>query len=403
MAGFDELIFNCLARDMDFRGTLAELYKSAGVWSALFDPSQHNSICVPEEGEERLEELERLRRGILDGFLTGDEKTAALLHGGESVIFEPGVSGGRTHVCRVASGHSESRSIIALGLPRDMDVESGLELLGRLCQLYKFHVRSAAAEQPAREANYLEAGLARELIMGEGDISRSIFGDLYELRLDGLSKGLEPDYMLAVMRPEGSVGECRLPELGRSLAKLLPSSYRLVSEGRLYAFCCGVGSSRISSVTDKLRYFCEFNSLICGLSDSFAVLGERGGYRKQAEQALKLSLAAGRRGVTQADDVYFELIVSGAVERVGKRVLELSEIAMLADYDEKNHTEYLATLEAYLNFGNRLSPAASSMFIDRSTMKYRLQKISDLLGSDIEQPDTAKRLAIGIAVHKVSG
>ena len=227
MAGFDELIFNCLARDMDFRGTLAELYKSAGVWSALFDPSQHNSICVPEEGEERLEELERLRRGILDGFLTGDEKTAALLHGGESVIFEPGVSGGRTHVCRVASGHSESRSI--------------------------------------------------------------------------------------------------------------------------------------------------------------------------------LSLAAGRRGVTQADDVYFELIVSGAVERVGKRVLELSEIAMLADYDEKNHTEYLATLEAYLNFGNRLSPAASSMFIDRSTMKYRLQKISDLLGSDIEQPDTAKRLAIGIAVHKVSG
>ena len=101
--------------------------------------------------------------------------------------------------------------------------------------------------------------------------------------------------------------------------------------------------------------------------------------------------------------MYFELIVSGAVERVGKRVLELSEIAMLADYDEKNHTEYLATLEAYLNFGNRLSPAASSMFIDRSTMKYRLQKIADLLGSDFEQPDTAKRLAIGIAVHKVSG
>lgn len=403
MAGFDELIFNCLARGMDFRGTLAELYKAADIWSALFDPSRHNSICVPEEGEERLEELERLRRGIVDGFLTGDKKTAALLRDGEAVVFEPEVSGERVHVCCVASGHSEARSILSLGLPLDMSGEAGLELLERLCQLYKFHVRSAAPEQPAREANYLEAGLARELILGGGDISRSIFGDLYELRFDGLSKGLEPDYMLSVMRPEGSFDERRLSELSRSLAKLVPRSYRLVSGGRLYAFCYDVGSSRMSSVTDKLRYFCEFNSLICGLSDNFAELGERGGYRKQAEQALKLALAAGRRGVTRADDVYFELIVSGAVERVGKRVLELSEIAMLADYDEKNHTEYLATLEAYLNFGNRLSPAASSMFIDRSTMKYRLQKIADLLGSDFEQPDTAKRLAIGIAVHKVSG
>lgn len=401
MADFDSLIFSCLAGGMDMQAILQELCARSGARVTVQGPGIREPLCVPADAPNR-EDADRLRHELVEAFLTGEKKAAALLRDGEPIIFDDG-AGGRIHVCGVASQRGKPQEMVSLSLPAEFGTGPALALLARLCRLCEFFSRPASAEAPARVANYLEVGLARELIMGEGDISRSIFGDLYELRFDGLSKGLEPDYMLAVMRPEGNFDERRLSELSRSLTKLVPRSYRLVSGGRLYAFCYDVGSSRMSSVTDKLRYFCEFNSLICGLSDSFAVLGERGGYRKQAEQALKLSLAAGRRGVTQADDVYFELIVSGAVERVGKRVLELSEIAMLADYDEKNHTEYLATLEAYLNFGNRLSPAASSMFIDRSTMKYRLQKISDLLGSDIEQPDTAKRLAIGIAVHKVSG
>lgn len=85
---------------------------------------------------------------------------------------------------------------------------------------------------------------------------------------------------------------------------------------------------------------------------------------------------------------------------MGKKVLQLTEIEFLAAYDESNHTEYLATLDAYLRYGNRLSPAASSMFIDRSTLKYRLQKISDLLGVDFEDTEVSKRLSMGIAVHR---
>lgn len=34
-------------------------------------------------------------------------------------------------------------------------------------------------------------------------------------------------------------------------------------------------------------------------------------------------------------------------------------------------------------------------------MKYRLQKISDLLCADFDDLDTAKRLSLGIAIHKL--
>ena len=104
-----------------------------------------------------------------------------------------------------------------------------------------------------------------------------------------------------------------------------------------------------------------------------------------------------------ARDSYQELMLAGALAQVGPTVLELSEVRALAEYDERNHTEYLDTLEKYLAFGNRLSGAAASMFIDRSTMKYRLQKIGDLLGADTDDPAAARRLQLAIAVHRLRG
>ena len=47
-----------------------------------------------------------------------------------------------------------------------------------------------------------------------GDISKSLFGDLYELRFNGLSTGIEPDYVMAAMSPAVPADERTLAELG---------------------------------------------------------------------------------------------------------------------------------------------------------------------------------------------
>ena len=102
----------------------------------------------------------------------------------------------------MASPHTEPRSIISAGISDESWLELGHELLSRLCRLYEFFNRARSArEQPVRDSNYLESGLARELILGVGDISKSLFGDLYELRFNGLSTGIEPDYVMAAMSP----------------------------------------------------------------------------------------------------------------------------------------------------------------------------------------------------------
>jgi DNA-binding PucR family transcriptional regulator len=100
--------------------------------------------------------------------------------------------------------------------------------------------------------------------------------------------------------------------------------------------------------------------------------------------------------------MYTQIILSGALDRLGKQILELSDVTRLFEYDRQNQTNYLRTLERYLLHGNKLSRAASSMFVDRSTMKYRLRKIKGMIQQDFEDPDAAKRLLAGIAVFKAS-
>ncbi len=72
------------------------------------------------------------------------------------------------------------------------------------------------------------------------------------------------------------------------------------------------------------------------------------------------------------------------------------------EYDAENKTNYLKTLELYLRCNNRITAASKAGFIDRGTMKYRLQKIRSLLQMDFDQAENAKLLRLGIAVYEAA-
>jgi DNA-binding PucR family transcriptional regulator len=55
--------------------------------------------------------------------------------------------------------------------------------------------------------------------------------------------------------------------------------------------------------------------------------------------------------------------------------------------DEKNHTEYIPTLQAYLEQHLGATQAAKQLFIHRSTFLYRMERIREILQSDLDDPD----------------
>lgn len=62
--------------------------------------------------------------------------------------------------------------------------------------------------------------------------------------------------------------------------------------------------------------------------------------------------------------------------------------------------ELVETLACYLVFGENLKLTAEKMFIHVNTLKYRLKRISDLLGVDLKDPNTRFRLRMAVTIER---
>jgi hypothetical protein len=69
-----------------------------------------------------------------------------------------------------------------------------------------------------------------------------------------------------------------------------------------------------------------------------------------------------------------------------------SMLHTLLDYDAQRSSELVKTLARFLDSGGNYDVTTKSLFIGRSTLKYRLQRIRDLSGHDLNDPDTRLNL-----------
>jgi sugar diacid utilization regulator len=69
-----------------------------------------------------------------------------------------------------------------------------------------------------------------------------------------------------------------------------------------------------------------------------------------------------------------------------------SAIFILGDYDKQHETQMLDTLQAYLIYHRNIAEAARALYVHRNTMNYRINKITSLLGIDIDDPEIAYQL-----------
>jgi purine catabolism regulator len=84
--------------------------------------------------------------------------------------------------------------------------------------------------------------------------------------------------------------------------------------------------------------------------------------------------------------------------REALRTLRDDILGDLLEYDQRQGGggDLLLTLEGFFNANGHLSQTAENLHIHRNTLQYRLNRISELTGLDMTQPDT--RLAIQLAV-----
>lgn len=108
----------------------------------------------------------------------------------------------------------------------------------------------------------------------------------------------------------------------------------------------------------------------------------------EAQLALRLqkSLSTSDRATAYEDLGVFRMFAAipdlGDVDSFARRWL-----GTLIDYDEAKSTELVHTLSRYLDHGGHYETTAAALCIHRSTLKYRLQRIRELTGLDLNDPE----------------
>jgi DNA-binding PucR family transcriptional regulator len=84
------------------------------------------------------------------------------------------------------------------------------------------------------------------------------------------------------------------------------------------------------------------------------------------------------------------------------QLLYRDTIAPLVVYDERYHTELVATLKTYLSENCNMNATASTMLAHRHTIAYRLERIRELTGLDPGRSEDREWLGLGLkACHLI--
>lgn len=143
-----------------------------------------------------------------------------------------------------------------------------------------------------------------------------------------------------------------------------------------------------------------------GLAVSMALGRPRGGLAgiRQSYQEARQALALGRRlhgpgKVTRFDELGVYRLIFAAENLPELREFHDENLGTLLAYDHDHGGELLRTLEAF--FAAKCSPkeASSMLGVHRNTILYRLDRIREITGVDLDDADVRLRLHLAVCAH----
>ncbi|MCI8783943.1 helix-turn-helix domain-containing protein [Lachnospiraceae bacterium 48-21] len=210
-----------------------------------------------------------------------------------------------------------------------------------------------------------------------------------------------PGFIVAVLEMK-DYHMFQLQKAANGLADEFPDSFIYMKENRAYVLFSGVRvkhpEKKIRAVLEEL---CKGFGFYCGMSGAFDDVGLVEKKHFLVKKALEIGKSSEpEKGIYMEYDYYIQTVCSCAVSFIGKaRYLE-EELQELKNEDCMKGTCFYNTLKEYLLNGNNVSMTSKKLFIHRNTMIYRLGKINEILGVDINAPSVAWRLMLSIILQE---
>lgn len=132
-----------------------------------------------------------------------------------------------------------------------------------------------------------------------------------------------------------------------------------------------------------------------GASDEFISLTDLAAHYRQALMIARAADPAQERVHTMDDyDCWNKIVLRGCCAGLPAQMLLPTSLKRLIAYNDMSDVDYLETLRAYLEERCNDSRTARRLFISRNSFLFRLQKIREVTGCDLDSPDTRFQLEL---------
>lgn len=277
--------------------------------------------------------------------------------------------------------------------------QAAIEQATTACALVWMKERTAAEVETR-----LRADLAADLTAGRIDDPQAL-----ERRARVLGLDLPAPYLLLVAAPDdpGPAPSDLLAAAAAVLRQSLPGCALAARGQHLVILAPCVPGTPDAALAEQVG--AAVRRARPGVSLSFVVGGRCQGpaaYRPayaRAEQALAvLRLLGGRDRLVTADQLGLHGWLLGRENAEQVVAAARATLAPIAAYDAAHDAELLATLRAYLESGGHVKAAATRCALHPSALKYRLRRVAELAGLDLNDPETRFTLQLALKIEALA-
>lgn len=141
-------------------------------------------------------------------------------------------------------------------------------------------------------------------------------------------------------------------------------------------------------------------SIVAGISNYYSKLENLSLAYQEATRALELAKIHNKPITLFSDIEVYNLFYEISKNSFSQSFYK-EKLGVLIEYDSKNNSQLLTTLEHFLNCNGNSQETSTSLFVHRHTLRYRLQRIKEITGLDPLASEDRLKLQIALMLAKV--
>lgn len=269
-------------------------------------------------------------------------------------------------------------------------------MLGRICVLSSHRqLNNEDSECLLAVANYLSLHMGKTL-------AKPDYHELKELLLELLNGRQYSDSEISIRLNELGWGSCsyyqlclmEFPNISHQSYYILqqlryidPHVVGLLKDEQLCLLFSSNNPAEFPVLFKKVELFLQHNDLSCGVSPIFSSLSSLSEAAENAQNVLRIGSSIEPKNLYHYKDYLIYLSLSHLNRSDLYSLCSSGSYFRLRQYDQSERTPYCATLLAFLQSGCSFQAAAEKLFIHKSTLVYRVEKIQKLFDIDCRSMD----------------